>query len=48
MCGSLLISSEHLQVPVFWEGIFSYPKLGDATGSNTQVKGHNQAVRSYA
>lgn len=48
MCGSLLASSEHLQVLIFWDGIFSYPKLGDATDSNTQVKGHNQAVGSYA
>lgn len=47
MYGSLLISSECLQGPIVWDGIFSYPKLGDSTDSDTQVKGHSQGVGSY-
>lgn len=47
MCRSLLLFSEHLQVPVVWDDIFSYPKLGDTRGSDKQVKGHSQGVGSY-
>lgn len=47
MCGSLLLSSECLQDPIFLDGIFRYLRLGDTADGDTQVKGHNQGVGSY-
>lgn len=44
MCHSLLLSGEYLQVRRFQDGVFAYPKSGDATGSHTQVKDHTQGL----
>lgn len=46
VCHSLLLSGEYLQVRRFRDGMFAYPKSGDATGNHTQIKDHVKVIHT--